>query len=135
MYDDSYQHSSTAAMHGRGSWFHRFVGVLCWGEKTCLRGIGSILAAVSADELLITVASSSIKREADCDGALWCIIITEKSTLTIGLVYRSPNINKDDNVIKKVNKWECIIMGDFNNGHIQRKCLENRGVNTKHFYS
>ena len=105
------------------------------GGKTCLRGIGSILAAVSADELLITVASCSIKREADCDEALWCIIITEKSTLTIGLVYRSPNINKDDNVIKEVNKRECIIMGDFNNGHIQQKCLENRGVYTKHLYS
>ena len=70
------------------------------GGKTSLRGIGSILAAVSADEFLIKVASSSIKREADCDEALWCIIITEKSTLTIGLVYRSPNIDKDDNVIK-----------------------------------
>ena len=49
--------------------------------------------------------------------------------ITIGLVYRSPNINEKDNTkiqiaIKEVNKGECIIMGDFNHGHIQWKSLE-----------
>ena len=48
------------------------------------------------------------------------------SKLTIGLVYRSPNINEDDhtkiqNAINEVSKGECIIMGDFNHGHIQWK--------------
>ena len=47
-----------------------------------------------------------------------------KFKLTIGLVYRSPNINEEDNTkiqnaIKEVSKGECIIMGDFNHGHIQ----------------
>ena len=51
----------------------------------------------------------------DCDEAVWCDI-TEHLTLTIGLVYRISNINKDDNTniqnaIKEVCKGECIIMG------------------------
>ena len=54
------------------------------------------------------------------------------SLCVFGLAYRSPNINKEDitkmqNVIKKVSKGECIIMGDFNHGHIQWKSLEYRG--------
>ena len=51
-------------------------------------------------------------------------VIAGNSPLTIGLVYRSPNINKEDNrklqnAIKEVSKGECTIIGDFNHGHIQ----------------
>ena len=71
-----------------------------------------------------------LEREADCDEAFWCNIVTGNSTLTIGLVYRSPNINEEDNTeiqnaIKEVSKGECIIMEDFNHGHIQWKSLES----------
>ena len=50
--------------------------------------------------------------------AVWCNIVTGKSTLTVGLVYRSPNISKEDNekihtAIKEVSKRDCIIMGGF----------------------
>ena len=38
-----------------------------------------------------------LEREADCDEAVWCNIVSGNSTLTIGLVYRSQNINKEDN--------------------------------------
>ena len=38
-----------------------------------------------------------LEREANCDEAVWCNIITGNSTLTIRLVYRSSNINKEDN--------------------------------------
>ena len=34
-----------------------------------------------------------LEREANCDEAVWCNIITGNSTLTIGLVYQSPNRN------------------------------------------
>ncbi len=34
--------------------------------------------------------------EADCE-AVWCNIITGNSTLTVGLVYRSPNISIEEN--------------------------------------
>ena len=59
-------------------------------------------------------------------------IVSGNSKLTIGLIYRSPNINEEyntkiQNAIKEVSKGECIIMGDFNNGHIQRESLESTG--------
>ena len=71
-----------------------------------------------------------LEREANCDEAVWCNIVTGNSTLTIGLVYRSPIINEEDNrklqnAIKEVSKGECIIMGDFNHGHIQWKSPES----------
>ena len=51
--------------------------------------------------------------------------IIGNSTLTVGLVYRSPNISTDDNekiqnAIKEVSKRDCIIMGDFNHGNLYR---------------
>ena len=54
------------------------------------------------------------------------------SKLTIGLVYRSPNIKEEDNTkmhnaIKEVSKGECIIIGDFNHGHTQWKSLGSTG--------
>ena len=71
-----------------------------------------------------------LEREADCNEAVWCKIVSGNSKLTIGLVYPSPNINEEDNTkiqnaIKEVTKGECIIMGDFNHGHIQWKSLES----------
>ena len=65
-----------------------------------------------------------LESEADYDEVVWCKIVSRNSKLTIGLVYRSPNINEEDNTkiqnaIKEVSKGECIIMGDFNHGHIQ----------------
>ena len=73
-----------------------------------------------------------LEREADCDEAVWCNIVSGNSTLTIVLVYRSPNINEEDNTkiqnaIQEVSKVECITMGDFNHGHIQWKYLESTG--------
>ena len=38
----------------------------------------------------------TLGREADCDEAVWCKIISRNSTLTNGLVYRSPNTNEED---------------------------------------
>ena len=80
-----------------------------------------------------------LERKADYDEAVWCKIVSGNSKLTIGLVYRSQNINEEDNTkiqnaIKEVSKGECIIMGDFNHGHIQWKSLESTGVRTNNFY-
>ena len=38
-----------------------------------------------------------LETEAHCDEALWCNTDTGNSTLSIGLVYRSPSINEEDN--------------------------------------
>ena len=64
--------------------------------------------------------------------------VTGHSTLTIGLVYRSPNKNEEDNtkiqnVIKKVGKGGCIIMGYFNHGQLQWKSLESTGDGDQQF--
>jgi len=79
-----------------------------------------------------------LDKEADCEEAVWCNIVTGKSTLTVGLVYRSPNISKEDNekihtAIKEVSKRDCIIMGDFNHGHIQWKTLQSTGHEDHNF--
>ena len=98
------------------------------------RGGGVILyvkESIQADEI-------KLEREADCDEAVWCTIVSGNSKLTIGLVYRSPNINKEDNTkiktaIKEVSKGECIIMGDFNHGHMQWNYLESTGIEDQQF--
>ena len=74
-----------------------------------------------------------LNKEADYNEA-----VSGNSTLTIGLVYQSPNINEEDNTkiqsaIKEVSKGECIVMGDFNHGHIQWKSLESTGGEDQQF--
>ena len=66
----------------------------------------------------------TLKSEVDCEEAIWCNIVTRNSTLTTRVVYRSPNIGQEEDVklqkaIREVSKGECVIMGDFNHGHIQ----------------
>ena len=79
-----------------------------------------------------------LESEADYGEAVRCKIISGNSKLTIGLVYRSPNINEEDNTkiqnaIKEVSKGECVIMGDFNHEHIQWKSLESTGGEDQQF--
>ena len=75
-----------------------------------------------------------LEKEAECEEAVWCNIVTGNSTLTVRLVYRSPNISIDknekvQNALKEVSKRDCIIMGDFNHGHLYR----DLGVRIKSF--
>ena len=63
----------------------------------------------------------------------------QNTKFTIGLVYRIPKINEEENTqiqnaIKAVGKGECIIMGNVNHGHIQWKSLESIGGEDQHFY-
>ena len=93
-------------------------------------GVFYILVSTQAYEI-------KFKREADCDDAVWCNIVTGNSTLTVGFVYRNANINEEDNThkfkcYKEVSKRECITMGCFNYGHIQWKSLESTGGEDQH---
>ena len=98
------------------------------------RGGGVILyvkESIQANEI-------KLESEADYDEAVWCKIVSGNSKLIIGLVYRNPNINEEDNTkiqiaITEVSKGECIIMGDFNHGHIQWKSLESTGGDDQQF--
>ena len=90
-----------------------------------------VIESIQADEI-------KLEREADCDDAVWYKIVSGNSKLTIGLVYRRPNINEEDNTkiqnaITEVSKGECIIMGYFNHGHIQWKPLESTAGEDQQF--
>ena len=79
-----------------------------------------------------------LEKEAECEEAVWCNIVTGNSTLTVGLVYRSPNISIEENekmhnAMKEVSKRDCIIMGDFNHGHIQWTSLQSTGSEDQKF--
>ena len=61
-----------------------------------------------------------------------------KKTVTIGVVYRCPNITKQNNEkihngISEVSKGDCIIMGDFNHGNIKWDTLQSTGVEDQTF--
>ena len=74
-----------------------------------------------------------LQEEADCNEAIWCKLVTGHTTVTIGVVYRCPNIAKQNNekihnAISEVSKGDCIIMGDFNHGNIKWDTLQSTGV-------
>ncbi len=59
----------------------------------------------------------------------WCNLVTGHTTV-IGVVYRCPNITKQNNgkihnAINEVSKVDCIIMGDFNHGNIKWDTLQS----------
>ena len=61
------------------------------------------------------------------------MLVTGHTTVTIGVVYRFPNITKQNNekihnAISEVSKGDCIIMGEFNHGHIKWDSLQSTGV-------
>ena len=80
-----------------------------------------------------------LQEEADCNEAIWCKLVTGHTTVTIGVVYRCPNITKQNNekihnnAISEVNKGDCIIMGDFNHGNIKWDTLQSTGVEDQQF--
>ena len=61
---------------------------------------------------------------ADCNEAIWCKLVTGHTTVTIGAVYRCPNITKQNNenihiAISGVSKGDFIIIGDFDHWNIK----------------
>ena len=79
-----------------------------------------------------------LQGEADCNEAIWCKLVTGHTTVTIGVVYRCPNITKQNNekihnAISEVSKGDCIIMGDFNHGNIKWDTLQSTGVEDQKF--
>ena len=79
-----------------------------------------------------------LQEEADCNEAIWCKLVTGHTTFTIGVVYRCPNITKQNNnkihtPISEVCKGDCIIMGDFYHGNIKWNSLQSTGVEDQRF--
>ena len=74
-----------------------------------------------------------LQEEADCNEAIWCKLVTGHTTVTIGVVYRCPNIAKQNNeklhnAIREVSKGDCIIMGDLNSVNIKWDTPQSTGV-------
>ena len=70
---------------------------------------------------IIPAYEVQLQEEADCNEAIWCKLVTGHTTVTIGVVYRCPNITKQNNekihnAISEVSKGDCIVMGDFTMG-------------------
>ena len=62
-----------------------------------------------------------------------CKLVTGQTTVTIGVVYRCPNITKQNNekihiAISEMSKRDRIIMGDFHHGNIKWDTLQSTGV-------
>ena len=65
-----------------------------------------------------------LTEEAYCNEAIWCKLVTGHTPVTIGVVYRCPNITTQNNeymhhAITEVSKVDIIIMGDCNHGYIK----------------
>ena len=74
-----------------------------------------------------------LQEKADCNEAIWCNLVTGHTTVIIGVVYRCPNITKQNNekihnAITEVSKGDSIIMGNFNHGTIKWDTLQSTGV-------
>ena len=85
------------------------------------RGGGGVLRYIKET---IPAYEVQLQEEADCNEAIWCKLVTGHTTVTIGVVYRCPNITKENNekihnAITEVSKGECTIMGDFNHRNIK----------------
>ena len=58
-------------------------------------------------------------------------IVTGHTTVTIGVVYRCPNITKQNNnklhnAMSEVSNGDYIIMGDFNHGNIKWDTIQTK---------
>ena len=84
------------------------------------------------EDVVVCLPSRLIKhleKEQEVEETVGCTIVTGNSTLTVGLVNRSPNISIDENekvqkAIKEVSKRDCIIVGDFSHVEISTEYWE-----------
>ena len=81
-----------------------------------------------------------LEKEAECEEAVWCNIVTGNTILTVGLLYRSLSISIDEkekvqNAIKEVSKRDSIIMGDINHGRVQWTFLQSTGSEDQQLFN
>ena len=105
-------------------------GYVMFGKDRMGRRGGGVLLYIKET---IPAYEVQLKEEADCNEAIWCKLVTGHTTVTIVVVYRCPNITKQNNekihnAISEVSKGDCIIMGDFNHGNIKWGTLQRTGV-------
>ena len=78
-----------------------------------------------------TIPEVQLHEEADCNEAIWCRLVTGHTTVTIAVVYRCPNITKENN---EKNTYRSLYHnGDFNHGNIKWDTLQSTGVEYQTF--
>ena len=87
---------------------------MCRKDRRDRRGGGVILYIKES----IKAYETTLRSEAHCEESTYLPI----TQLTLGVVYRSPNIEQEEGVklqkaIRRVNEGECVIMGDCSHGH------------------
>ena len=110
-------------------------GYVMFGKDRIGRRVGGVLLYIKDT---IPAYEVQLQEEADCNEAIWCKSVTGHTTVTIGVVYRCPNITKQNNenihdAISEVSKGDCIIMGDFNHENIKWETLQSTGVEDQTF--
>ena len=68
-----------------------------------------------------------LHEEADCNEAIWCKLVSGHTTVTIGVVYRCPNITKQNN--EKIHN----AINYFNHGNIKWDSLQSTAVEDQRF--
>ena len=66
-------------------------------RKQNKRGWFLILIFTAIAWLHLPAYEVQLQEEADCNDAIWCKLVTGHTTVTIGVVYRCPNITKQNN--------------------------------------
>ena len=81
------------------------------------------------------IINASLNEEIDNIGteSIWCNIVTGHQTLLLGVCYRSPNNNDEENlnlynVIKTASQKHAIILGDFNQPNINWNTMETNNL-------
>ena len=110
-----------------------FVFTLGWCWCVNLDGVVGVTVCTLGSCCCDTVYISICFVTQSCEEAIWCKLVTGHKSVTMGVVYRCPNITKESNekiqnAIREVSKGDCIVMGDINHGNIQWDTLESTGV-------
>ena len=69
-----------------------------------------------------SIQAYELEKEAEGEEVVWCNIVTGNLTLTVGLVYRSINIDENENVQNATGLYNYVL---FSQGHIQWKSVQN----------
>ena len=62
-------------------------------DRMGIRG-GGVLLYIKEN---IPAYEVQLSEEANCNEAIWCKLVTRHTTVTVGVVYRCPNITKQNN--------------------------------------
>ena len=67
------------------------LGDIWWTDK-CM-----YFSSIDIKENIPAYYEVQLTEEEDCNEAIWCKLVTEHTTVNIGVVYRCPNIIKQNN--------------------------------------